>query len=295
MPEELLEQEDVEVEEEVQEAESSSDAPSDDDDGSNEEEYFLEVNPRTRYRTREEAANAYNQAGERIKSYSRFGSPDEIAERLRKAELLEKVMSGGSKTDDDDPFSDLTPEQRAEWERFGGRFEKWAPKAGYVKADKVEEIVRQQVQRQTQELTARQTLESAVSSRGIQLSQRGYSALEAAVVEIANTDEEANRLWHEGKIQEFSERVLDEIYGPAKKSKKADESGSSPERGDDGKFKKRADYDAVKDKTKHLPKPPAKGASATASGGEEISKEDSIDPVKRRQRALAMLQERQGN
>lgn len=301
MPDELEDQNEEQEENQEtgseEEAESSSGAPEGDDDDGGEEEYFLSVNDRTRYKTQEDAVNAYNQAGERIKSYSRFGSPDEIAERLRKAELLEKVMGGGSNTDDDDPFGDLTPEQKAEWERFGGRFEKWAPKAGYVKADAVEEMVRQGVQRATQEQAARSTLESAVKARGITLTRTGYTALEAAVVEVANNDEEANRLWHEGDMDGFSERVLNEIYGPvAKKGKKADEDkGDGPERGEDGKFKRRADYDAAKDKTKNLPKPPAKGAGATAAGGEELSEQDRIDPVKRKQRALAMLEERQGN
>ena len=255
-------------------------------------EYFLEVNERQRYRTVDDARKAYDEAGRTIASYSRFGKPDELASRLERLKLLEQLAGGQKPAGSTDPLSDLSPEQRKQWESYWDRNQKLLEQNGYVKADVLKQQlsaeIREQIKRESVENTARAEFTRLATERGLDVP---LIAIENAAVALAETDQSLADLYNAGDGAGFAKQIMDRLYGAMKKEPQR-------ERGSDGKFKataadeKAAAYQDAKDKTKQL-KPPPKGNTASAdNSGSEEERKKLLDPSYRLKRAREMAEER---
>src|SRR6185437_1527525 len=117
------------------------------------DDYFLTVNDRTRFKSQEDAIKSFNEAGERIKSFTpweqkvrEYGlkSPDDLSsllEELRERSMKEQQGQGRSAAgsgggDQKDPLADLSPADRkaVEWMIAQG------PKAGFVTKKEYDEL-----------------------------------------------------------------------------------------------------------------------------------------------------------
>lgn len=268
------------------------------------EEYFLRVNDRQAYKTQDEAIKAYDEAGKRIASYSRFGTPEEI-EKLREdaqfARKMREALGDGNKPGPKkDPLEGVSPEEREQWQRFMGNFEKVAPNFGFVRAEEAQRLAREAVQ---QEMLVRQAVEEfrsalpeELEARGVKLTARGQAALERDITERINNpqeefDHELRRLWIAGDRATLRTKALNEFYGePAPQAEETAEEKAERLRDANGRFKA-AQIQEVKERTSKLPKQPKKTA---APGAEPEDKSWQSDPAKRLERAKQMYEEMTG-
>lgn len=125
----------------------------DNGDGGGGDDYFLTVNDRTRFKSQEDAIKSFNEAGERIKSFTpweqkvkEYGLKDpadlsslleELRERRSKDQSTQGRSAAASSGDGaKDPLADLSPADRkaVEWMIAQG------PKAGFVTKKEYDEL-----------------------------------------------------------------------------------------------------------------------------------------------------------
>lgn len=298
MPEEL----EQELEQEVVPGEEASESSSEPGAEAGQEEYFLKVNDRQVYKTQDDAVKAYNEAGQRIASYSRYGTPEQIEELQRDAQYareMRKQWGGNGKPDaKKDPFEVIPAEERKQWQNFMSNFEKVAPEFGYVRKEDAERTAREAVQ---QELRVervltdlRSDLPAQLEARGVRITSEGRKALErdvAARIEQPQSelDNELRRLWIAGDGKALRDAALNAFYGEPTKTEGSEtaEEKAERERDANGRFKA-AQLQDVKERTKALPKQPKKTA---APGSEPEDKSWQADPAKRLERAKQMYAE----
>lgn len=261
-------------------------------DPSPEPEYFLTIDERHRYRTEEDAKKGAINAAERIDQYSRHGSPEEIEAQLQRLGEYERLAKPDEKKAPD-PLDGLTPQERAQWEGFSKRSPGVLEQQGFVRREQVEGLVNQMLAERSQIENTRSEFRSLAKERGIELTPESLGAMEEWVTVMANKDTELNRSWNAGDVKGFSQRAFMLLHGasPTPPSNGAADKGERP-RDSQGKFTQAADYQDVKDRTGKLLKGPPKGSGAPLKGGDELSLEDQINPVKRLGRTKAWLEER---
>jgi hypothetical protein len=279
--------------EEVISEEQPADGESGTDNDQTQEEYFLEVNDRSRYRTREEALEGFRNAGERIASYSRLGSPEELRALKERDERFRQVLEAatgdsGSKSEKD-PFADLSPEEKKHWDSFLERFDQIAPSRGFVRADDMDRRINEVIENTNRETSARTTFQSLAEERGVPMDSERLEYMGTMAYIAAQKSQELNDLFFKDP-KAFAKEFFDKVYGPAPTKQT---SGGS-ERDEHGRFKSKAAYQDAKERTGKLPTPPPKSGSAAAKAGEELPLEDRVDPVKRRGRLEQFMADRFG-
>ncbi|KKM70280.1 hypothetical protein LCGC14_1442280, partial [marine sediment metagenome] len=254
--------------------------------------YFLTLNERQRYETEEDAIKGFGEAGKRIEQYSRHGTPEEVETQLQRLGEYERLAKPDEKKTPD-PLDGLNPEQRGQWEEFNKRFPGVAEQQGFVRREQVEGLVNQMLAERSQIENTRTEFRSLAKERGIELTPESLGAMEEWVTVMANKDTELSRSWNAGDVKAFSQRAFMLLHGasPVPQSNGTADQVERP-RDSKGKFTQAADYQDVKDRTVKLPKSPPKGSGAPLKGGDDLSLEDQINPVKRLGRTKAWLEER---
>lgn len=256
MPEELeLEQEEVELESDDSELEFE-------EDGDSSDEPFLSVG-RSTYRDRDSAIKGISEKDNRIAQYSRYGSPEEIEQRLNRYAAMEKAFEAlnpsAQKSNGPDPYEGLQdPDARKQWDAAFKRWEAYAVQNGYVRKDDLEKDIESRIQQQvTQRLEYDRRIDTVRNSFKDEAKRRGINPdmklVEQTVINLANSEgeEEFRQAFWQGDPAEFAKLAAKRLFGEYKAPQAA-----APD-------PNRDKYAATKEKTKTLPKPPPKGQTAS--------------------------------
>ena len=257
-----------------------------------EPEDFLVIGERQRYKTRDAAVEGFTQAGKRIEQYSRHGTPEEIETQLQRLGEYERLAKPDEKKTPD-PLDGLTPQERNQWGEFSKRFPGVAERMGYVRRDDVAAMVNEELSTRAAYDNARTEFVELAKANGRELTPSAIGSLQRYVQAMATDDPTLNQLWLAGDIKGFAKEAYERLYG-ASPTPQSNGTADKVERTRDsgGKFTKAGEYEDVKDRTRNLPKSPPKGSGAPLKGGDELSPEDDINPVKRLARTKAWLEER---
>ena len=255
-----------------------------------EPEDFLVIGERQRYKTRDAAVEGFTQAGKRIDQYSRHGTPEEVEAELQRLGEYDRLAKPDEKKAPD-PLDGLTPEHRGQWGEFEKRFPGVAERMGYVRRDDVAAMVNEELSTRAAYDNARTEFVELAKADGRELTPSAIGSLQRYVQAMATDDPALNQLWLAGDIKGFAKEAYERLYG-ASPTPQSNGTADKVERPRDsrGKFTQAADYQDVKDRTGKLPKGPPKGSGAPLKGGDELSLEDQINPVKRLARSKAFLE-----
>jgi len=190
--------------------------------GAGDNEYFLTVDDRTRYKTAEDAQKAFHEAGERIATLSQWektigsqydADPEQVAAALEdyikiKAEQAKATAAAG-KTQSAETHTDdvqLTPKEQdaLKW------LQKIGPKLGYVPKAELEEVKsalaelkagnesQTQARMETQETSGRGTLNSLIKENKLPEDPKFALFVENSVAAWVNQSQKRVETWHRG-------------------------------------------------------------------------------------------------
>lgn len=271
---------------------SSADEPEVAEPEAKDDEPFLAVSDRTRYKTREDALKGFQEKDRLIADYSRFGRPDELQKRLAQLEVLEKMgfkpgRQGAEEGDDmDDILSDVEDErQRDAYKALLSRvdkladrkFKKMLEQEGIVKRDELPQLLSVREQEAQAFNTIRESLTGDLKAKGMKVGPGFFEAAEQYLINVAGNQNHplsrnVNELWTNGDYKGLAKLYLES-------------QGLDVERAD-SPDPQRTEYAERKEATKRLPKPPSKGANASAEAeSEEEARARRRTPEGRREMA----------